>query len=135
MSTTAQATRNRWMVWKPKARILADSAESEPTKPSEPGSVGFEGAAYVGLSEIEAELATADLELENNGMSWPEWKATALNRLFEELGTSGQPGRITAATVMHGEQHRGASMTTPATMPKLARPRSKSKIGHTADAS
>ncbi len=106
MNTTAQANRNRWMDWKPKARILTDSAESEPTKPLEPGSVGFEGATYPGLSEIRAEVATADLELEN-GMSWPEWKATALNRLFQEHGVTGQPGRITAATVKHGEERRG----------------------------
>ena len=44
-----------------------------------------------------------------------EWKAAALNRLFLEQGTSGQPGRITAETVLHGErmnrvlqQRRGA---------------------------
>ncbi len=37
-------------------------------------------------------------------MSWAEWKAAALNRLFLEQGTSGQPGRITAETVLHGER-------------------------------
>lgn len=37
-------------------------------------------------------------------MSWAEWKAAALNRLFLEQGNSRQPGRITAATVLHGEQ-------------------------------
>jgi hypothetical protein len=41
------------------------------------------------------------------GQTWAEWKAAALNRLFREQGTSGQPGRITAATVRHGEQKAG----------------------------
>ena len=36
--------------------------------------------------------------------NWCQWKAVALNRLFQEQGTSGQPGRITAATVEHGEK-------------------------------
>lgn len=36
-------------------------------------------------------------------MSWAEWKAAALNRLFLEQGSSGHPGRITADTVRHGE--------------------------------
>jgi hypothetical protein len=36
-------------------------------------------------------------------MSWADWKAAALNRLFLEQGTSGQLGRITAETVLHGE--------------------------------
>ena len=38
------------------------------------------------------------------GIQWAEWKAAMLNRLFQEQGTSGQPGRITAATVLHGEK-------------------------------
>lgn len=58
------ATRSRWMDWKPKARILPDLAESEPTKPSKPGFVGFEGATSAESPEIEtgpdpAELARA----------------------------------------------------------------------------
>ncbi len=38
------------------------------------------------------------------GTSWAEWKAAALNRLFLEQGVTGRRGRITAATVRHGEQ-------------------------------
>jgi hypothetical protein len=49
------------MDWKPKARIFADSTESEPTKPSELGSVGFEGAASSESPKIETEPALADL--------------------------------------------------------------------------
>lgn len=37
-------------------------------------------------------------------MDWAEWKAAALNRLFQEQGATGKPGRITAATVRHGER-------------------------------
>jgi hypothetical protein len=36
------------------------------------------------------------------GISWAEAKAAALNQLFKEQ--CGKPGRITAATVRHGEQ-------------------------------
>jgi hypothetical protein len=39
-------------------------------------------------------------------LSWAEWKAAALNRLFQDQGVTGKPGRITAATVRHGEQMR-----------------------------
>ena len=39
-------------------------------------------------------------------MSWYEWKARSLNRLFKELGVLKQPGRITAETVRHGEEAR-----------------------------
>ena len=38
--------------------------------------------------------------------SWAEWKAGALTRLFQEQGVTGRPGRITAATVLHGERKR-----------------------------
>jgi hypothetical protein len=37
-------------------------------------------------------------------ISWYESKARMLNQLFAEQGVAGQPGRITAATVRHGER-------------------------------
>lgn len=40
--------------------------------------------------------------------SWAEWKAAALNRLFQQQGVTGRPGRITAATVRHGGRARKA---------------------------
>jgi hypothetical protein len=40
----------------------------------------------------------------SSGTDWAERKAAALNRLFQEHGATGQPGRITAATVRHGEE-------------------------------
>ena len=36
-------------------------------------------------------------------ISWAEWKARQLNRLFQEQGAIRQPGRITAETVRRGE--------------------------------
>lgn len=41
---------------------------------------------------------------------WAEWKATELNRLFHEQGVAGQPGRITASTVEHGETKGGRTL-------------------------
>ncbi len=38
----------------------------------------------------------------SKGIPWAEWKAAALNRLFQEQGVTGKPGRVTAATVRHG---------------------------------
>jgi hypothetical protein len=47
--------------------------------------------------------------LGEHGVSWAEWKARALNRLFKEQVATGRPGRITAATVAHGEQRSGCA--------------------------
>jgi len=38
----------------------------------------------------------------------PESNAARLNRLFQEQGTSGRPGRITAATIQNGERKPGS---------------------------
>src|SRR5215467_7244667 len=56
-----QATRSRWMNWKPKARILADSPEAAPTKPTEPGFVGLVGPRSAESPKIEAEPDPAEL--------------------------------------------------------------------------
>ena len=45
----------------------------------------------------------------SKGIPWAEWKAAALNRLFREQGATGKPGRITAATVRHGERKAGGN--------------------------
>ena len=39
-------------------------------------------------------------------MSWAEWKAEMLSRLFLEQGVTGRRGRITAETVLDGERKR-----------------------------
>jgi hypothetical protein len=46
-------------------------------------------------------LALLSEPLSETGVRWADWKAAELNRLFQEQGTSGQPCRITAATVRH----------------------------------
>jgi hypothetical protein len=51
----------------------------------------------------EAQRAAGVPECED-GVLWAEWKAAALNRLFQEQGVTGMPGRITAATVRDGEK-------------------------------
>jgi hypothetical protein len=58
--------------------------------------------------EIEALKRQLDGRLSpdaaGEGVSPAEWKAASLNRLFEEQGVRGEPGRITTATVRHGER-------------------------------
>jgi hypothetical protein len=39
-------------------------------------------------------------------ISAAEWQAQILNQFFKEQGVTGEPGRITAATVRHGERKR-----------------------------
>jgi len=60
----------------PLSRSGTDTSESEPVKARDP-----------------------------QGTPWAEWKAAALNRLFHDLGLTGQSGRITATTVRHGENY------------------------------
>lgn len=62
-----------------------------------------EQADIEGPTDWQATEPPPASEPETN-MSWAEWKAEALNRLFKELGKTGQRGRINAATVEHGER-------------------------------
>jgi hypothetical protein len=45
----------------------------------------------------------------SKGTAWAEWKAAALSQLFQEQGITGKPGRITAASVRHGEWKVGGN--------------------------
>lgn len=56
--------------------------------------------------EVCVDTAEPSDEPERTAVSWPEWKAASLNKLFREQGITGQPGRITAATVRNGETGR-----------------------------
>jgi hypothetical protein len=59
------------------------------------------------LTHPNAEPVSAAMLLEcEEGIPWADWQAAELNRLFQELGATGQPGRITAATVRHAEAGR-----------------------------
>lgn len=118
MKTDHGSSARHWLDWQPKGAITADSLESEPTKPSKPGFVGFEGslsgdplkigppreALTEGQRTNRIEVAVDSAAAPERVMSWAEWKAAVLNRLFLELGTSEQPGRITAETILHGER-------------------------------
>jgi hypothetical protein len=42
-----------------------------------------------------------------DSIPWAEWQAQSLNKLFLEQGVLGQPGKITAAAVRHGEAEEG----------------------------
>jgi len=111
--------RRRWLAWRPDESITADSAWSEPSKPSIPGFDGFDGSSQAQAAEIETAPRNRDtLTPEHKSlkslvdlpgtdervMSWAEWQARNLNRLFLEEGQTGQPGRITADTVRHGQR-------------------------------
>ncbi len=57
------------------------------------------------LRELADEQVVASGDRQATGevwLSWPEWKATMLNRLFQEQGLTREPGHITAETVRHG---------------------------------
>ncbi len=60
-------------------------------------------AALALLSE-DGPRATGGLSDVEFGIPSAEWQARALNRLFQEQGSGGQPGKITAETIRHGEQ-------------------------------
>jgi hypothetical protein len=127
------APNRRWLDWNLDSAILADSPQTAPTKPTEPGFDGFVGplpapstnfeckfepesrrrtAAHSRLetakaspkrpvSSIASEVDCAGSE--EGVMSWSEWKAAALNRLFLEQGVIAKSGQITAETVRHGQ--------------------------------
>lgn len=115
--STSRLRPSRWMNWRATEQIIGDSAQSEPTKPSKPGFVGFDGAPQGDLRKIRGAEESSEPENQTGNriqaavdsasspervMSWAEWKAAALNRLFLEQGTAGQAGRITAETIRHG---------------------------------
>ncbi len=104
MSTSRQ-TPLRWMNWRAKDQIIGDPVENEPTKPSKPGFVGFVGSIPEELRNIGGNSGSIDHVASDSdrGILWAEWKAATLNRLFKEQGATGQPGRITAATIRHSE--------------------------------
>jgi hypothetical protein len=114
INTTSSPLNRKWMGWQPGARISRICPDNEPTKPSKPGSVGFEGALQEKSQEIcdrpDAEpkspvpaVMAVSGTLDSTGLPWCAWKAETLNRLFQEQGVTGRPGRITATTVRRGQ--------------------------------
>jgi hypothetical protein len=94
--------------------FLAKWTNIEPERPAEqgpmpPAPLAAVHAYYPAASWAEGraqEPGASEGAEHEQGVSWAEWKAAALNRLFQELGVTGQPGRITDATVRHGEASR-----------------------------
>lgn len=58
-------------------------------------------------NKAEALALATEIEERSTSLPWAEWKAAYLNRLFQEQGVTKLPGRITAATVRHGERAKG----------------------------
>lgn len=52
----------------------------------------------------ESPRALRDISAFSRAIPWAEWKATALNRIWQEHATTSKPARITADTVRHGER-------------------------------
>ena len=56
--------------------------------------------------EISADSNDPETARREVWLSWYEWKAQRLNELFRSQGKTGEPGRINAATIRHGERKR-----------------------------
>lgn len=80
-STPGPATRSRWLDWTPVARISDGPPDMAPTKPSKPGSVGFEGS-YLGESPKIAVPESSDLAAILRGKAIELWLEAAGGRLF-----------------------------------------------------
>jgi hypothetical protein len=81
-------------------------SEEGPTTPALRAIQADSPAAPPGVGEPAQKPVASEGAEHVQAVSWAEWKAAALNRLFQEQGVTGQPGRITAATVLHGEAGR-----------------------------
>jgi hypothetical protein len=81
-------------------------SEEGPTAPALTALQAYFPAASPGSCEPAYEAVALEGPEHERAVPWAEWKAAALNRLFQEQGITGQPGRITAATVRHGEAGR-----------------------------
>ena len=101
------------MDWQPKGGILAEGAENEPTKPSEPGSVGFEGVTSADSPEIEAETeqarsarrflnrAGARIMILESGATigvWSDLYGPEIRAALRTLGNAGLPVRYLDGT-------------------------------------
>jgi hypothetical protein len=74
--------------------------------------LGNDGSTSKGRQALDDERSDirsipVSAETDTKAIPWAEWKALELNRLFQEQGITGEPGRITAATVLHGERKAG----------------------------
>ena len=77
----------------------ASSGPQEPNPPVTKWPLGEVAA------DVEQRCSVPQASLSEIWIDWCQWKATWLNRLFQEQGLTKQPGGITAAAVRHGEAH------------------------------
>jgi hypothetical protein len=95
----AQRALERWQSQlQPEPGATIPPSESKTIPPAE---VWPESLADL-ATERAAQTADAETARAEVWLSWAEWRATELNRLFKEHGLTGQPGRIMAAIVQHG---------------------------------
>jgi hypothetical protein len=95
---------SKWRNWVPTTPIIEECANITPTKPSKPGSDGFVGSTSEETAVIKAQPQVDSVAAETAiSVSWAEWKAASLNRLFRDQGLTGRAGKLTAATMRHGE--------------------------------
>jgi hypothetical protein len=80
-----------------------NSSGNSPVRELPPTSTGGVEANATGMVRPSVITVVVTGEAGEEELSWAEWKARSLNRLFAELGTGG-PGRILAETVAHGEK-------------------------------
>ena len=79
-------------------RAVAEAAMPKPADwPQSPAELADE------IAERTGEPAAARREV---WLSWAEWKAAMLNKLFLEQGVLGEPAKILPETVRHGERGR-----------------------------
>ena len=92
------------------ANMESQRLTGNPPMPTASAPAQADASSVVKESMLDARAASPAAETEQGpdpavlGITWAEWKATMLNRLFQEQGVTGQPGRITAETVRHGER-------------------------------
>jgi hypothetical protein len=93
---------------------MKDSPGTQPSKPSKPtGAEGSEG--FVGPGPSQSSIIRTEFEctrqtdpamvarpVGRDPLTYLEWKAKELNALFEAHGATGEPGKVTVATVRHG---------------------------------
>ena len=82
---------------------IAVDGEDLVLRASAPPPVTMLNALSLRKEDIISLLRSGEDGQTNDGSSWAELKALGLNRLFQEQGRTGEPGRIAAATVRHGE--------------------------------
>ncbi len=97
--------RIRWIVWRPTLRMSANSAESEPTKPSKPGFVGVPSARFLNIrlqSDYKRSSGVWPRYASAHGIQFDLDSATKSTRLMSCGANSGQGRRDCAPLLVNG---------------------------------